>query len=46
MHYGEKSDVDNLARKYMNVVRKRKGLPVDEHLVEHGEKQRTLGRNK
>ena len=32
--------------RYMNAVRKRKGLAVDEKLVEHGEKQRTLKRNK
>eukprot|EP00004_Rigifila_ramosa_P026599 TRINITY_DN8369_c0_g1_i1.p1 TRINITY_DN8369_c0_g1~~TRINITY_DN8369_c0_g1_i1.p1 ORF type:complete len:1050 (-),score=290.48 TRINITY_DN8369_c0_g1_i1:58-2988(-) len=36
----------NLARKYMNEVRKRKGLAVEEKIVEHAEKQRTLGRNK
>ena len=30
----------------MNAVRKRKGLAVDEKLVEHGEKQRTLKKNK
>lgn len=30
----------------MNAVRKRKGLVVDEKLVEHGEKQRTLKKNK
>ena len=30
----------------MNYVRRRKGLPVDEKIVEHAEKQRTLTRNK
>lgn len=70
LHYGEKADSENLARRfipvptadtpsvlalwgfslslsrYMNAVRKRKGLAVDEKLVEHGEKQRTLKKNK
>jgi len=36
----------NIARKYMDQVRRRKGLAVEEKLVEHGEKQRTLKRNK
>ncbi|KNC74464.1 hypothetical protein SARC_12991 [Sphaeroforma arctica JP610] len=46
LHYGEIADTVNLAMKLMNDVRKRKGLRVKEKLVEHGEKQRTLGRNK
>ena len=45
-HYGTKSDTDNRARQYMNGVRRRKGLTVDEKIVEHAEKQRTLTRNK
>ncbi|GFW40492.1 elongation factor-like GTPase 1 [Trichonephila clavipes] len=45
-HFGEKADVENRARKYMNSVRRRKGLAVDEKIVEHGEKQRTLMRKK
>lgn len=44
--YGEKADTENRARKYMNAIRKRKGLAVDEKIVEHAEKQRTLTRNK
>ncbi len=40
--YGEKADFENQAKKYMNDVRKRKGLFVREKLVEHSEKQRTL----
>ncbi|XP_053210766.1 elongation factor-like GTPase 1 [Panonychus citri] len=44
--YGEKADTQNRARIYMNSVRKRKGLPVDEKIVEHAEKQRTFKRNK
>ncbi len=46
LHFGEKADTDNIARKYMNTVRKKKGLKVDEKIVEHGEKQRTLKKNK
>ena len=41
-HYGEKADSENQARKYMNSVRRRKGLYVEEKTVEHAEKQRTL----
>lgn len=40
--YGDKADFENQARKYMNNVRKRKGLFVREKLVEHSEKQRNL----
>lgn len=40
--FGEKADFENQARKYMNNVRKRKGLFVREKLVQHAEKQRTL----
>jgi len=39
---GEKADRENVAKKYMDSVRKRKGLFVDKKIVEHGEKQRTL----
>ncbi|GAB1607399.1 elongation factor-like GTPase 1 [Argonauta hians] len=46
LHFGEKADSENLARAYMNAVRKRKGLKVNEKIVEHGEKQRTLKKNK
>ena len=46
MHFGEKADSDNIARKYMNNVRRRKGLKVDEKIVEFAEKQRTLSKNK
>ncbi|KAI9246612.1 P-loop containing nucleoside triphosphate hydrolase protein [Sporodiniella umbellata] len=42
---GEKADKENLARKYMDVVRKRKGMFVEKKLVEHAEKQRTLKKN-
>ncbi|XP_072258555.1 elongation factor-like GTPase 1 [Pyxicephalus adspersus] len=46
LHFGEKADSENQARKYMNAVRKRKGLYVDKKIVEHAEKQRTLSKNK
>ncbi|KAJ1180301.1 hypothetical protein NDU88_005523 [Pleurodeles waltl] len=46
LHFGEKADSENQTRKYMNSVRKRKGLAVEEKTVEHAEKQRTLGKNK
>lgn len=32
----------NISRKYIDSVRKRKGMIVDERLVQHGEKQKTL----
>lgn len=44
--FGEKADFENQALKYMNMVRRRKGLSVQEKIVEHGEKQRTIKRNK
>ncbi|XP_066273846.1 elongation factor-like GTPase 1 [Branchiostoma lanceolatum] len=46
MHFGEKADSENQGRLYMNSVRRRKGLYVDEKIVEHAEKQRTLTKNK
>ncbi|XP_014600269.1 PREDICTED: elongation factor Tu GTP-binding domain-containing protein 1 [Polistes canadensis] len=46
LHYGEKADSENRAKKYMDAVRRRKGLPVDSQLVTHGEKQRTLSKKK
>lgn len=46
LHFGEKADSENQALKYMNAVRRRKGLYVEEKIVEHAEKQRTLGKNK
>ena len=46
LHFGDKADSENRARRYMNDVRKRKGLAIDEKLVEFAEKQRTLTRSK
>lgn len=42
---GEFADKENIARKHMNIVRRRKGLFVNEKLIENAEKQRTLKRN-
>ncbi|ORY50361.1 P-loop containing nucleoside triphosphate hydrolase protein [Rhizoclosmatium globosum] len=39
---GEKADRENVAKKYMEGVRKRKGLFIEKKIVEHAEKQRTL----
>nr|XP_054756574.1 elongation factor-like GTPase 1 [Lytechinus pictus] len=46
LHFGEKADYENQAKKYMIGVRRRKGLRVEEKIVEHAEKQRTLSKNK
>ena len=46
MHFGEKADSENQTLAYMNNVRRRKGLQVDEKIVEFAEKQRTLSKNK
>lgn len=46
LHFGEKADSENQALKYMNAVRRRKGLYVEKKIVEHAEKQRTLSKNK
>ena len=46
LHYGDKADTENQARTYMNELRKRKGLAIDEKIVEFAEKQRTLTKNK
>lgn len=46
LHFGDKADSENIARTYMNRVRKRKGLKTDEQLVQFAEKQRTLSKKK
>ncbi|KAF8684807.1 hypothetical protein HU200_044229 [Digitaria exilis] len=43
-HGDGSSIVPNLAKKLMNSVRRRKGLHVEEKVVEHGTKQRTLAK--
>ncbi|CBY10085.1 unnamed protein product [Oikopleura dioica] len=45
-HYGEKADYESTAKKYMNLIRKRKGLWIEQKTVEHAEKQRTITKNK
>ncbi|XP_036336690.1 elongation factor-like GTPase 1 [Rhagoletis pomonella] len=45
-HFGEKADSANRAKVYMDSVRRRKGLYVDDKVVEHAEKQRTLSKKK
>ncbi|KAL6899812.1 hypothetical protein ACP4OV_006470 [Aristida adscensionis] len=43
--FGDGSSIgSNLAKKLMNIVRRRKGLHVEEKVVEHGSKQRTLAK--
>ncbi|PWZ03264.1 putative Tef2-translation elongation factor 2-putative [Testicularia cyperi] len=42
---GEKGDRENIAKKYMDSVRKRKGMFVTQRIVEAAEKQRTLKSN-
>ncbi|KAK6460654.1 translation elongation factor 2/ribosome biogenesis protein RIA1 [Scheffersomyces coipomensis] len=39
---GEFAERENVARRYMNTIRRRKGLFVDEKVVKNAEKQRTL----
>lgn len=39
---GTFAERENVARKYMNTIRRRKGLFVDEKVVKNAEKQRTL----
>ena len=39
---GEFAERENVARRYMNAIRRRKGLFVDEKVVKNAEKQRTL----
>ncbi|WFD32307.1 Cytoplasmic GTPase/eEF2-like protein (ribosomal biogenesis) [Malassezia sp. CBS 17886] len=42
---GEKGDRENVAKRYMDMVRKRKGLFTNRRIVESAEKQRTLKSN-
>ncbi|KAI1730797.1 elongation factor tu GTP binding domain-containing protein [Ditylenchus destructor] len=44
--YGIKGDSINQARLYMDAVKRRKGLPIDEVIIVSAEKQRNLKRNK
>ena len=42
---GDTADKENIARRHMNMIRRRKGLFVDEKVIQNAEKQRTLKRN-
>lgn len=42
---GDTADRENIARKHMNMIRRRKGLFIDEKVIQNPEKQRTLKRN-
>uniref|UniRef100_A0A1I7U4S8 Elongation factor-like 1 n=1 Tax=Caenorhabditis tropicalis TaxID=1561998 RepID=A0A1I7U4S8_9PELO len=44
--FGLKGDSPNHARGYMDTVRRRKGLPTEDLIVESAEKQRNLKKNK
>lgn len=46
LHFGDKADAPNPARDLMDEVRRRKGLFVEEKIVDAPEKQRTLSKNK
>ena len=39
---GEKADKENVAKRYVDAVRERKGLSVKKKVVESAEKQKTL----
>lgn len=39
---GEFAERENVARRYMNTIRRRKGLFVDEKVIQNAEKQRTM----
>jgi len=41
---GDKADRENLAKKYIDSVRTRKGMFVEKKMIEHAEKQRTMKR--
>ena len=43
--HGEEAQLANLARRLIDAVRRRKGLPVEEKVVQKATKQRTLKRN-
>ena len=44
--FGTQAAEPNLARIYIDKVRRRKGLPVEEKIVKDAEKQRNIGKNK
>ena len=42
LHFGVKADFENIAKKYMDNIRTRKGLSIQSKVVEFGEKQRNI----
>lgn len=42
---GETADKENISRAHMNNIRRRKGLFIEEKVIQNAEKQRTLKRN-
>ena len=42
LHYGDKADSANQALTYMNEIRKKKGLAIDEKIVERAAAKRKL----
>ena len=44
--YGVNIDTPNIAKKIINLIRTRKGLPTDEKLIKDANKQSNLGKNK
>ncbi|CAI4050027.1 hypothetical protein N7582_004812 [Saccharomyces uvarum] len=42
---GDTADKENIARRHMNAIRRRKGLFIEEKVIENAEKQRTLKKN-
>jgi len=44
--FGELVSEPNITRKFVDAVRRRKGLQIEEKIVKYAEKQRTLTKNK
>ncbi len=44
--FGINIDTPNIAKNYINKVRIRKGLPIDEKIVKHADKQKNLSKKK
>jgi ribosome assembly protein 1 len=45
-NYGINTEQPNIAKNYINKIRLRKGLPIDEKLIKHADKQKTLSKKK
>lgn len=44
--FGDLATEPNIARAFIDSIRKRKGLQIEEKIVKNAEKQRTLTKNK